>query len=167
MLYLAQVNKEGILGQIALRLLAYQKPDKTWAVISEENANLDSGKVLSFPDNNTYESATHLLSCEGVLVLVELTDSHEIFSIQDATPWVLNLVQQYLTKSITPDFLQQEATIAEEWRQFLTLQSQELSRRSLEIEARREQIQALEERLQREKNLLEMMAAKLKSNPHQ
>ena len=99
-------------------------------------------------------------------MLVEITDRQEILSIQEATNWVLKLVEQYLTKGITLDFLQQECEKAEQCRQILTLQSQELSRRAIEIEARREQIQTLEEKLHREKQLLEMMAAKLKAQPN-
>jgi hypothetical protein len=48
--------------------------------------------------------------------------------------------------------LQQEVERAEEWRQSLTLQNQDLARRTLELEARREQIQALEESLKRNRN---------------
>jgi len=48
--------------------------------------------------------------------------------------------------------LQQEVERAEQWRQSLTIQNQDLARRSLELEARREQIQALEESLKRERN---------------
>lgn len=67
---------------------------------------------------------------------------------------MLDLIGTYLTTGITPDFLRQEAERAEQWRQSLTLQNQDLARRTLELEARREQIQALEESLKREKNLV-------------
>jgi len=154
MLYLAQVKKKETLWPISLRLLAYHKPDDTWAVITDKNAAFSGEAILEASFVNTFS--------DGVLVLVDIGDNHEILSIQDATNWVLNFVQQYLTKDITPNFLEEEAEKAEQWRQTLTLQSQELSRRAIEIEARREQIQTLEEKLQREKHLLEIMAAKLK-----
>ncbi|WP_449417585.1 hypothetical protein [Phormidium nigroviride] len=158
MLHLAQVEKERTLGQIALRLLACQQPDNTWAILVEKNVFLTTDTILNSSFNHTFN--------EGVLVLVEITDRQEILSIQEATNWVLKLVEQYLTKGITLDFLQQECEKAEQCRQILTLQSQELSRRAIEIEARREQIQTLEEKLHREKQLLEMMAAKLKAQPN-
>jgi uncharacterized protein (DUF3084 family) len=76
---------------------------------------------------------------------------------------VLDLVQQYLSVGVTPTFLQEEAERTEQWRQDLTLQSQDLTRRHLEMEARREQIQTLEEDLKREKQQLEALAAQLKN----
>lgn len=147
MLHLAQVQRKGFLGKAELRLLARQKSETTWALISEEDVIL-SAEAGSFG--------------EGVLVLVELSDTRQVLTIQDATPWVLDLVQRYLLTGITPTILQQEAERAEQWRQSLTLQSQELGRRSLEVEARREQIQALEEDLKREKKQLEALASQLK-----
>lgn len=61
-------------------------------------------------------------------------------------------MQIYLSSGMTPELLQQEVERAEQWRQSLTIQNQDLARRSLELEARREQIQALEESLKRERN---------------
>jgi hypothetical protein len=89
---------------------------------------------------------------ENLLVLVELSPTGEIERIEDASSWVLELVRNYLTTGISPEFLRQEAERAEDWRQNLTLQNQDLARRTLELEARREQIQALEEALQRHKS---------------
>ena len=88
---------------------------------------------------------------EGMLVLVELSPQGEVLSLQDATTWVLDLVKTYLTSGVTPEFLKAETERSEQWRQSLTLQNQDLSRRSLEVEARREQIQALEESFKRDK----------------
>ncbi|MEH1835780.1 MAG: hypothetical protein V7L29_27935 [Nostoc sp.] len=137
MLYLAQVGKNDFLDQHQLRLLARQEADNLWAIISEETPILlGKGKIMS----------------ENLLVLVELSPTGDIEKLEDATNWVLHLIQSYLTIGITPEFLQQEAERAEHWRQSLTLQNQDIARRSLELEARREQIQALEETLKREKN---------------
>jgi hypothetical protein len=85
-------------------------------------------------------------------VLVKLSPTGEIETIEDATDWVINLVQIYISTGITPEFLKQEAVKMENWQQSLTLQNQDLARRSLELEARREQIEALEESLKRERN---------------
>jgi chromosome segregation ATPase len=95
---------------------------------------------------------------EGMLVLVQLLPSGELLRIDDAVDWILELIQTYLSQGVTPDFLQQEAERVEEWRQTLTLQSQELGQQRLEIEARREQIQALEADLKRERQHLEALA---------
>ncbi|MFM2063066.1 MAG: hypothetical protein RLZZ507_2736 [Cyanobacteriota bacterium] len=137
MLYLAQVRKDNFLDQYQLCLLAYQEADYLWSIISEETfILLGKGNTLS----------------EKMLVLVELSPTGEIEKIEDATSWVLYLIQTYLKTGITPEFLQQEAENAEQWRQSLTLQNQDLARRTLELEARREQIQALEESLKRDQN---------------
>ncbi|BAY46749.1 hypothetical protein SAMD00079811_43620 [Scytonema sp. HK-05] len=137
MLYLAQVHKNDFLDQLQLRLLAREEAENIWAIIPEEAfILLGKGNTLT----------------ENLLVLVKLSPTGDIERLEDATNWVLNLVKAYLTTGISPEFLQQEAERAEQWRQNLTLQNQDLARRSLELEARREQIQALEESLKREKN---------------
>lgn len=141
MLYLAQVRKNELLvDQFQLRLLARQETENVWAIISEE-AFIDISKENSMS--------------EKLLVLVELSSTGDIERLEDASTWVLYLVQTYLSTGISPEFLQQEAERAESWRQSLTLQNQDLARRSLELEARREQIQALEESINRDKNGLE------------
>ncbi|MGH8001876.1 MAG: hypothetical protein ACREPR_21215 [Brasilonema sp.] len=137
MLYLAQVHKNEFLNQFQLRLLAREETENMWSIIPEEAfILLGKGKSLT----------------ENLLLLVELSPAGDIERLEDAANWVLNLVKAYLTTGITPEFLRQEAERAEQWRQNLTLQNQDLARRSLELEARREQIQALEESLKREKN---------------
>ncbi|MEA5502213.1 hypothetical protein VB735_03625 [Halotia wernerae UHCC 0503] len=137
MLYLAQVHRNEFLDQYQLRLLARQEIDQIWAIIPEEAfILLGKGNTMS----------------EKLLVLVELSPTGDIIRLEEATNWVLHLIQAYLSTGITPDFLQQEAERAEQWRQSLTLQNQDLARRSLELEARREQIQALEESIKRDKN---------------
>lgn len=137
MLYLAQVRKNDFLGQFQLRLLARQEAENFWSLIPEE-AFILLGKNTNFSEN--------------LLVLVELSPTGDIQSIEESTDWVLSLVKNYLTNGITPEFLRQEAERVEEWRKNLTLQNQDLARRSLELEARREQIQAIEESLKRDKN---------------
>ncbi|UNU23533.1 hypothetical protein [Microcoleus vaginatus] len=160
MLYLAQVQNQENLGEISLQLLACQNSDDTWAILSEES-------FLTLPPDfaqNSINSATNVLN-EGILVLADIGENNQVVNIQAATNWVLQLVEKYLTTGFTPDFLQQEAQKAEDWRQSLTLQSQELSRRLIENEARREQIQNLEAKLQQEKQLLESAIAQLKISP--
>ena len=147
MLHLAQVQKNESVGGVELRLLARQQSENSWTVISPEDIPLPNSHPLN----------------EGLLVLVELSENQEVLSIQHANDWVLDLVEQYLSAGVTPTFLQEEAERTEQWRQDLTLQSQDLTRRHLEMEARREQIQTLEEDLKREKQQLETLAAQLKN----
>jgi hypothetical protein len=160
MLYLAEVQNQENLGEISLQLLACQTSDDTWAILTEES-------FLTLPKDfaqNPINSATNVLN-EGMLVLADIGENSKVLHIQAARNWVLELVEKYLTTGFTPDFLQQEAQKAEGWRQSLTLQSQELSRRLIEVEARREQIQNLEAKLQQEKQLLESSIAQLKIGP--
>ena len=160
MLYLAEVQNQEILGEISLQLLACQTSDDTWAILTEKS-------FLALPKDfaqNPINSATNVLN-EGMLVLADIGENSKVLHIQAATNWVLELVEKYLTTGFTPDFLHQEAQKAEGWRQSLTLQSQELSRRLIEVEARREQIQNLEAKLQQEKQLLESSIDQLKIVP--
>jgi hypothetical protein len=140
MLYLAQVHKTGFSSQAGLRLLAVQTSETVWDLITDTEGILAA-------EVNDYG--------KDLLVLVELSSTRQVLSIRDATAWVLEFVQKFLAMGITPDFLQQETIRAEQWRQSLTLQSQELDRRALELEARREQIQALEEELKQKKQQLD------------
>lgn len=148
MLHLAQIQKKGYLGKAGLRLLATQKSEHIWTKLSEEET-VFSTEASTFSDD--------------LLVLVEISNSNQIVDIREAKDWVLELVQRYLTYGITPSHLQQEIERAEQWRQSLTLESQELARRQIELEARREQIQVLEEELKNEKKQLETRMAELQS----
>jgi ABC-type uncharacterized transport system permease subunit len=164
MLYLAQVQKQEFLGEVSLLLLAGKNFDGTWVMLSGATVSIRSANDVSDrPNIATNILATNSLN-EGVLVLAEVGENGKVLHVQTATNWVLELVEKYLTTGLTPDFLQQEAQKAEEWRQSLALQSQELSRRSIELESRREQIQNLETKLQQEKQLLESTIAQLKTD---
>lgn len=145
MLYLAQVNKNDFLDQYQLRLLARQESENFWLTIADSD-----GVALPIETLILLGKANNMSN--NLLVLVELSPTGEIQRVEDATPWVINLVQTYLSTGITPEFLKQEAEKVESWRQNLTLQNQDLARRSLELEARREQIEALEESIKRERN---------------
>lgn len=147
MLHLAQVKAQSI-EKTTLQLLAAQKSDPVWEVLPAES--------IATVDRLDYSI--------GVLLLVELAASDEIVQVEPAKDWVLDLVEQYLAVGITPETLQQEEQRAEQWRQSLTLQSQELGRRSLEMEARRDQIQDLEEKLKQEKKQLEQSAKNIEAH---
>jgi len=135
-LYLAQVQKQS--GQAGLRLLAADRGD-AWAIVRKQ-------EVLWCTQAAEWD--------KGMLVWAKVGGVGKITNIRDATGWILDLVEQYLTSGITPEFLREEADRAEQWRHKLTLESQDIARRKLELEARLEQIQGLSESLkQREKEL--------------
>ncbi len=155
MLYLAKVQSQEVLADRTLQLLACQNADDSWAILAEQSILTLSRDCVQNPNNSLINALN-----EGVLVLADVGENGEVVNMRSATNWVLELVGNHITTGITPDFLQQEAEKAEEWRQSLTLQSQELSRRLIEVEARREQIQTLESKFQQEKQLLESIQLK-------
>ncbi|MBE9158688.1 hypothetical protein IQ265_17885 [Nodosilinea sp. LEGE 06152] len=140
MQYLAKVQKKAFLGGAELLLLAEQTSESTWTLLSVERI-VETTRLLAFQ--------------EGNLVLIELDNLNQIVSVQDATSWVLDLVEHYLAYGVTPEALEQEIERAERWRQSLTLKSQEVDRRALETAARRDEIQELERSLKQEREELE------------
>lgn len=153
MWHLAQVRKATPDGETHLQLLAQQRTEHAWTVVTEEGHDCSA------------EGETNLAAyLDGTLLLVELNAARQVQQVQDATPWILELIEQYLGAGITPALLQEEVQRAEQWRQSLALKSQELQRRTLEVEARREQIHELEENLKQEKEKLETLAAHFKAN---
>ena len=144
MRYLAQVLPADSAEAPGFVLLALQESDEAWSTLDSKGSS-----------RSVVRSSEASAQLPGAWVLLDLTEGHEVVFIQDAKPWVLQVIKTYLAFGITPEFLQQETDRAEQWRQSLTLQSQELDRRALELEARREQIQALEADLKREKQQLE------------
>ena len=132
MLHLAQVCNNPHSDKIELQLLAHQESEGNWVVSNLEFISIDE------------EMSQDIQA--GMLILANIDDKPRIISIESAADWVLELVKQYFP-------LKYEE---EKWRQDLTLQSQDLTRRNLEIETRTEQIQALEEKLKQEKEALEI-----------
>jgi hypothetical protein len=161
MLHLAQVQKETPEGKVVLKLLAQRKAEYCWTVLPEADHIQLSLSDIQLSLSDTCEESYS----DGALVLVELSSTRQIITMQNAVPWVLDLIDKYLVNGITPAMLHEETERMEQWRQSLTLQSQDLGRRALEMEARREQIQELEEKLKQEKQQLEILAAKANANP--
>lgn len=158
MRYLARVQKKAFLNGAELELLARQITDFTWEQLAETQV-VKTSKIVAFN--------------EGTLVLVEISQSRSpedqpdpdevIDSIEDATDWVLETLSTYLTRGMTPELLAQEVERAEQWRQSLTLQSQEVGRRALETAARRDEIQELEKHLKLEQEAIARRETELKA----
>lgn len=147
MQYLAKVQKKALIGGAELALLAARTSESTWERLPVERT-VETTRVLAFQ--------------EGHLVLVDLDDLNQVNAVDDATCWVLDLVDHYLSYGITPAALEQEIERAEQWRQSLTLKSQEVDRRALETAARRDEIQELERSLKQERAELEQQWEALK-----
>lgn len=144
MLYLAQVQNDPQAKEIDLHLLASQNAEQAWEIGSFESIALGEDVL----------SANALLS-HGRLILVELDEDCQVLDVRDAKDWVLGLVQKLAAALPSSCSFGEEEAMIEQWRQELTLQSQDITRRNLEIETRREQIQELEKSLKAEKELLE------------
>lgn len=151
MLHLAQVQQDTYESGIILHLLAAQTGDEVWSVQDRDSLAIEAEKVAN----------TALLSA-GRLVLVDLDESQQILSLQDATKWVLAILKKLSTENGSESLGDEQAAI-EQWRQELTLQSQEMTRRNLEIETRREQIQDLEKSLKEEKEQIELRLQELEA----
>jgi len=88
-----------------------------WALMTEEVV-ISVGAFMT-------QTTPHVLS-EGLLTGGAFPIG-EILSLQDATNWVLELMQIYLTSGITPAGKQGSRAFYEKWRQTLTLQNQSCS----------------------------------------
>jgi len=140
MQYLAKVHSKSSSGSTELQLLALNPSEHVWELITPIKLVTVSQEI---PFN------------EQVLVLLELESEGYVVSVKDATEWVTDFVAEYLTLGLTPRGLEAELERAEQWRQSLTLQSQEVRRRALETAARRDEIQNLEKRLKLDREAAE------------
>ncbi|MGF1495524.1 MAG: hypothetical protein ACFB8W_01685 [Elainellaceae cyanobacterium] len=151
MLYLAKVLKPDRSGNAGLQLLAQKKAEHFWTVIpaNEKELVAGAGEIQDYSD--------------GVLVIVKLSHDRQVRSVQEATRWILDIINQYLSHGITPEQMRGEVDRIEQWRQSLTLQSQDLGRQKIELETRRDQIQELEKKLEQERKQIEIMMERLKA----
>lgn len=147
MRYLAKVERASFLGNAVLQLLAQQVDDYLWERLAQE-------KII--------ETEIALGVGDGAILIVQLDESaSQVIAVEDAVAWVMDVVDAFLSQGVTPEFLAEEAERAEQWRQSLTLESQEVERRALETAARRDEIQELEKSLRLEREVLEKREAQL------
>ncbi|NEQ44584.1 MAG: hypothetical protein F6K00_13880 [Leptolyngbya sp. SIOISBB] len=147
MRYLAKIERASFLGNTVLQLLAKQVDEYLWETL---------------PDKEAIETDIALGAGNGAIVLVQLEihgEQTKVTVVEDVVPWLVDLLDQFLSRGITPEFLAQEAERAEQWRQSLTLESQEVERRALETAARRDEIQELERKLKVDRAELEQREA--------
>lgn len=140
MQHLAKVHSKSSSGGTQLQLLARNASEHVWELITPSKI-LDTTQDVPFN--------------EQALILVEIEGEDQVTETKDATQWVTDFVAEYLSLGLTPRGLEDELERAEQWRQSLTLQSQEVRRRALETAARRDEIQNLEKRLKLESETVE------------
>lgn len=87
MLHLAQVTGKEHTYPTELRLLARQISEHSWQLLDDVVCSI----------------ATDTLR-DGSLVLLDFSEAGEVLSLQDATPWILELIETYLVKGLTPGF---------------------------------------------------------------
>ncbi len=131
-LYLAEIQKQtkGFMGGVEtkLKLLACQRNDQSWSIINE-NEFLTTDNAGEFG--------------EGALIVVNVSTNRQLQGKPElAAKRIIGVLQGFsrlLEKTKT-----QEQEI-EQWKESLTIQSEELSRRELEMENRLEQVEQMEE----------------------
>ncbi len=137
MLYLAEVQKQkvGLLSissnpKTELKLLACQRGDQNWSIVSEEVIPTDEANKLN----------------DGALVLVEVNPNRQVQRIQQAGRPLVSILQN-LSRQLEK-YKTKEDEI-DQWKQSLTLQAQEFNRREMEMESRLEQLQEMEDEFNR------------------
>lgn len=134
MLYLAEVQKQkgGLLGSGAkteLKLLACQRKDQSWSTVSEEVIAAEEASKLN----------------DGALVLAELNANRQVQRLQEAGRPLVNILQNF-SRQLEKFKLKEEEI--DQWKESLTFQGQEISRREMDLEAREEELRQIQEEAQ-------------------
>ena len=131
MLYLAEIQKQtkGFMGGVEtkLKLLACQRNDQSWSIVpGNESITTDNASEFG----------------EGALLVVDVGANRQIQAKpESASKRIIGVLQGFsrlLEKTKT-----QEQEI-EQWKESLTIQSEELSNREIEMENRLEQVEQME-----------------------
>ncbi len=134
MLYLAEVQKQkgGLLGsgtKTELKLLACQRNDQSWSTVSEEVIAAEEASKLN----------------DGALVLAELNATRQVQRLQEAGRPLVTILQNFSRQ--LEKFKVKEEEI-DQWKESLTFQAQELSRREIDLEEREQEVQQIQEEAQ-------------------
>ena len=113
-----------------LKLIACQRNDRSWSFVSNEFVTTDRADILG----------------EGALVVLDLGVNRQIQgSIESASPTIVNVLKNF--SRLLEKTKDQEQEI-DQWKESLTIQSEELSRQKIEMETRLEQVEQIEEEFQ-------------------
>lgn len=131
-LYLAEIQKQnkGFMGGVEtrLKLLACQRNDQSWSIVSG-NESIAADEASDFG--------------EGALVVVNLGVNRQLQGKpESAVQRIVGILQGF--SRLLEKTKNQEQEI-EQWKESLTIQSEELSRREIEMETRLEQLEQMEE----------------------
>ncbi len=136
MLYLAEVQKQkiGFMGgsETKLKLLACQHNDQSWSVVP-------GNELINAEEANSFG--------EGALIIVNLGANRQLQgNIESASKRIVSILQGF--SRLLEKTKNQEEEI-EQWKESLTIQSEELSRREIEMETRLEQLELMEQEYQK------------------
>ncbi|BAU63627.1 hypothetical protein STA3757_09930 [Stanieria sp. NIES-3757] len=136
MLYLAEVQKQkiGFMGgsETKLKLLACQHNDQSWSVVP-------GNELINAEEANSFG--------EGALIVVNLGTNRQLQgNLESASKRIVSILQGF--SRLLEKTKNQEEEI-EQWKESLTIQSEELSRREIEMETRLEQLELMEQEYQK------------------
>ena len=150
--YLAEVQRQskGFMGGVEtkLKLLANQRNDRSWSTISG-NEFLEIEDVGNLGD--------------GALVIANIVNRQVQGKLESAAKEIIGVLQGF---SRLQDKTKSQEEEIEVWKESLTIQSEELSKREIEIESRLEQLEKLEEeqvKLREAKEAAEKIRAEFQS----
>lgn len=131
MLYLAEIQKQskGFMGGVEtkLKLIACQRNDRSWSPI--ENEFVVTEQADTFGD--------------GALVVLDLGVNRQVQgTIESASQKIIGILKNF--SRLLEKTKDQEQEI-DQWKESLTIQSEELSRQKIEMETRFEQVEQMEE----------------------
>ena len=110
-----------------LRLIACQRNDRSWSFVSNEFVTTDKANTLG----------------EGALIVLDLGVNRQIQgSIESASQTIVGVLKNF--SRLLEKTKNQEQEIGQ-WKESLTIQSEELSRQKIEMENRLEQVEQMEE----------------------
>ncbi len=126
-----------------LKLLAYQRNDRSWSVVSG-NEFIESDDTGNLGD--------------GALIIVDIANRQVQGKIETASKELIVILQGF---SRLLDKTKSQEDEIEGWKESLTIQSEELSRREIEMENRLEQLEQMEAEAQKfEEQRQEIAAAR-------
>ena len=145
MLYLAEIQKQskGFMGGVEtrLKLIACQRNDQSWSIVGNESIATEEANDFG----------------DGALIVVNLGVNRQIQGkLESASQRVVGVLQGF--SRLLEKTKSQEQEI-EQWKESLTIQSEELSRRQIEMETRLEQVEQMEEEFKQFEQQREEIAA--------
>ncbi|MEM8827793.1 MAG: pilus motility taxis protein HmpF [Cyanobacteria bacterium P01_G01_bin.19] len=131
MLYLAEIQKQskGFMGGVEtkLKLIACQRNDRSWSPIENEFVVTDQADTFG----------------DGALVVLDLGVNRQVQgTIESASQKIIGILKNF--SRLLEKTKDQEQEI-DQWKESLTIQSEELSRQKIEMETRFEQVEQMEE----------------------